>query len=155
MARIARMALRATLLIAVVAVAACGGASEESNRYITKLTAAQERFQRAATKLGAEPTTSSTPRQDRQTLSRYADAIADTIVALRAIDVPSEVVAEHRRLIAAFTTWHRDIQRFIAAIEQPTSSGLARARRRIAAATVTFNESARQAGIDIDAKLGT
>ena len=151
----ARRAFLATLLIAAAALAACGGDNTEANRYVGELTAAQESFQRTAIELGEQPTKTTTPRQDRRTLNRYAAAIADTIAELRAIDVPPEVVAEHRRLVGAFATWHADIERFTAAIEQPTAAGLRRARRRIAAATVTFNESARQAGIDIDAKLGT
>ena len=155
MAPHARIALRATFLIAAVALAACGGGSDESNRYIRELTTAQQNFQRKAIQLGAEPTKTTTPRQDRRTLRRYAAAIADTITALRAIEVPSEVVAEHGRLVSAFATWHRDIERFIAAISKPTAAGLRRARQRIAAATVTFNARSRQAGIDIDAKLGT
>lgn len=151
----ARRAFLATLLIAAAALAACGGDNTEANRYVSELTAAQTSFQRTAIELGAQPTKSTTPRQDRRTLERYAEAIADTIAALRMIDVPPEVVAEHRRLVTAFTTWHADIERFTAAIEKPTAAGLRRARTRIAAATVTFNASSRQAGIDIDAKLGT
>jgi ABC-type phosphate/phosphonate transport system substrate-binding protein len=151
----ARSAILATLLVAAAALAACGGDNTEAQQYIRELTAAQTSFQREAVQLGAQPTKATTPRQDRRTLDNYAAAIADTIAALRRIDVPPEVVAEHRRLVDAFTTWHADFERFTAAIDKPTAAGLRRARRRIAAATVTFNESSRQAGIDIDAKLGT
>ena len=150
----ARSAILATLLIAAAALAACGNDSE-ADRYVAQLTAAQQSFQRTAVELGAQPTKTTSPRQDRLTLERYADAIEDTIAELRSIDEPPEVAAEHEELVDAFVTWHADIERFIAAIDKPTPRGLRRARRRIAAATVTFNESARQAGIDIDAKLGT
>lgn len=151
----ARIVFLAALLIAAVALAACGDDSSEADRYVRELTAAQTSFQQTAIELGAQPTNDTTPRQDRRTLTSYADAIEDTIAALRAIDAPPEVEPEHRELVGAFVTWHDDIERFIAAIDKPTARGLRRARRRIAAATVTFNESSRQAGIDIDAKLGT
>jgi hypothetical protein len=150
----ARIAFLATLLIAAAALAACGN-NTDAEDYIRELTAAQMTFQRTAIELGAQPTKTSTPSQDRRTLNRYAKAIDDTIAELRTIEVPPEVSAEHRELVNAFVTWHADIERFIAAIEKPTARGLRRARRRIAAATVTFNESAKQAGLDIDAKLGT
>ena len=156
MARIARTAFLATLLIAAVALAACGGDNTRRNRYITRahrgageLPAGGDEARR-----GADEDHDAAPGPP--TLTRYADAIADTIAALRAIDVPSEVVAEHRRLVARvhdLARRHRSASS--PAIEQADRSGLRRARRRIAAATVTFNESARQAGIDIDAKLGT
>jgi hypothetical protein len=154
MARLARSAFLATLLIAAVALAACGGDTKEKNRYIRELTAAQTTYQTTAKRIEAGATKTSTPREDRRTLDRFAAAIADTIAALRGIEVPPEVVAEHRRFVGVFVTWHDDIARFVAAIKNPTRSGVKRAEQRIAVANRLFDTRLRQAGTDIDAKLG-
>jgi uncharacterized lipoprotein YmbA len=153
MARPARLALHATLLIAVAAMAGCGGDNTEKNGYIRELTAAQARYQATARRIESGATATSTPREDRRTLDRFSAAIADTIAALRAIDPPPEVTAEHKAFVDVFVTWHDDVQRFTEAIKNPTRSGVARAQRRIAVANETFNQALRQAGTDIDAKL--
>ncbi|MDX6679919.1 MAG: hypothetical protein QOE31_3971 [Solirubrobacteraceae bacterium] len=153
MARLARTAFLATLLIAVAALSACGGNDQDTDRYIRELTAAQETYKTTAERIEADATTTSSPRQDRRTLDRFAAAIAATIAALRRIDVPPKVVAEHRRFVAVYVTWHGDIVRFIAAIRKPTRRGVARAQRRIAVANLAFNSSVRMAATDIDAKL--
>ncbi|HEV7808060.1 MAG TPA: hypothetical protein VGO80_19750 [Solirubrobacteraceae bacterium] len=153
MARLARIAFLATLVIAAAALSACGDDTQQRNRYIRDLTAAQVTYKDTAQRLEADATTTSTPSQDRRTLDSFATAISDTIAALRRIDPPPEVAAEHRRFVDVFVTWHGDIARFVAAINHPTRRGVARAQRRIAVANQRFNERLRQAGTDIDAKL--
>ena len=155
MARLARTAFLATLLIAAAALAACGDDTKEKNRYIRDLTAAQETYQATAKRIEAGATQASTPREDRRTLDRFAAAIGDAITALRAIEVPPDVVTEHRRFVGVFVTWRDDIARFVAAIKKPTRKGVERARRMIAVANQAFNQRLRQAGTDIDAKLGS
>ncbi len=155
MARLARTAFLATLFIAAVALAACGDDTNEKNRYIRELTAAQTNYKTTAERIETGATQASTPREDRRTLDRFAAAIGDAITALRAIEVPPEVVAEHRRFVAVFVTWHDDIARFVAAIKKPTRKGVERARRMIAVANQAFNQRLRQAGADIDSKLAS
>jgi hypothetical protein len=153
MARLARIAFLATLLVAAGALAACGGDTTDDNRYIRELIAAQTRYQTTAKRIGASATETSTPGQDRRTLDRFATAIADTIASLRMIDVPARVSVEHRRFVDVFVTWHDDLTRFMAAIRNPTRRGVKRAERRIAVANEAFNQRLRRAGTDIDAKL--
>jgi len=155
MARLARTAFLATLVIAAAALAACGGDNAQQNRYIRDLEAAQLTYKTNAERIEAGATQTSTPSEDRRTLDRFAGAIDQTVAALRRIDVPPEVVAEHRRFVAVFVTWHDDIARFVAAIERPTRDGVRRAQRRIAAANLTFNANLRKAGTDIDAALAS
>jgi uncharacterized lipoprotein YmbA len=155
MARLARTAFLATLVLAAAALAACGGDNAEKNRYIRDLEAAQITYKTNAERIEANATATSTPAQDRRTLDRFAAAIGQTIAALRRIDVPPEVAAEHRAFVAVFVTWQRDITRFVAAIKRPTAAGVRRAQRRIAAANLTFNAGLRQAGTDIDAALAS
>jgi len=155
MARLARIALLATLLVAATAQAGCGSDNAEKNAYIRELTAAQMRYQASAQRIEADATATSTPSQDRRTLDRFSAAITDTIAALRAIDPPPEVAAEHKAFVDVFVTWHDDVQRFTEAIKHPTRRGVARAQRQIAAANATFNTSLREAGTDIDAKLAS
>jgi uncharacterized lipoprotein YmbA len=155
MARLARIAFLATLLVAALALAACGSNSKENNAYIRELTAAQTRYQTQAKRIEAGATATSTPREDRRTLDRFSSAIADTITALRAIVPPKVVAAEHKAFVDVFVTWHDDVQRFTRAIKNPSRSGVQRAQRLIAVANQTFNQSLRQAGTDIDAKLAS
>lgn len=153
MARTARIASVATLLIAALALSACGDDNTEKNRYLDALTTAQMRFQTDQEQLEADATKSSSARANRRALDRFADAIGDTITALRRIDVPAEVTAEHRRFVGVFVSWRADVKRFVSAIENATPSSFKLARRRIAAATTTFNERSREAATKIDAKL--
>lgn len=155
MARLARTASVATLLVAAVVLAACGGDTADKNRYIRELAAAQTTYKANAERIEAGATQTSTPSQDRRTLDRFAAAIGATIAALRRIDVPPEAVVEHRRFVGVFVTWHDDIARFVAAIKHPTRAGVARAQRRIAAANLTFNAGLRKAGTAIDAALAS
>jgi uncharacterized lipoprotein YmbA len=155
MARLARTAFLATLVLAAAALAACGGDNAEKNRYVRELEAAQITYKTSAERIEADATQTSTPAQDRRTLDRFAAAIGQTIAALRRIDVPSEVAAEHRAFVAVFVTWQRDVTRFVAAIKRPTAAGVRRAQRRIAAANLTFNAGLRKAGTDIDAALAS
>jgi len=153
MARLARIASLATLLLAAAALAACGGDNTEKNRYIDQLTTAQTRFQTTQERFEADATKSSTARQNRVALTRFAAAIDDTVTALRRIAAPAQVAAEHRRFVGVFVAWHDDVARFAAAIRKPTPRAFERARRRIAAATVTFKRDSRHAATQIDVKL--
>ena len=156
MAWLARIATLALLLVAAGAFAACGGADNtEENRYIRELTAAQTRFQSTQKQLESDAAKSSTPRQNRRALDRFAGAISDTIASLRRIDAPRRVVPEHRRFIGAFVTLHDDVARFLAAVRNPTPGGFERARRRIAGATATFNTRSQAAAVQIDRKLAS
>jgi uncharacterized lipoprotein YmbA len=155
MARLARIAFLATLLIAALALAACGGDNTEENAYIRELTAAQTRYQTKAKLIEEDATQTSTPRQDRRTLDRFSAAIGETIAALRAIHPPKKVRTEHKAFVDVFVTWHDDVERFTKAISKPTRSGVARAQRRIAVANQAFNQSLSQAGTNIDAKLAS
>ncbi len=155
MARLARIALLAVLLVAAGAFAACGDDNTEENRYLTELNAAQTAFASTQKRLAADATTSRTPRQNRRALDRFSGAISETIVALRGIDAPSKVAPQHRRYIGVFEKLRDDVARFRVAVSNPTSSSLARARRRIAGATLAFDRSANAAAADIDAKLAS
>lgn len=149
-----RLALPVVLLVAAVG-AGCGSDTAEKNAYIRELTGAQTRYQATAKRIEADATPTSTPREDRRTLARFAAAIADTIAALRAIDPPRQVAAEHEAFVAVFVAWHDDVERFTEAISKPTRRGVQRAQRRIAVANQTFNASLREAGTNIDAKLAS
>lgn len=153
MARTARIASVATLLIATLALSACGNDNTEKNRYLEELATAQMRFQTDQEQLGADATKSNSAQSNRQALNRFADAIGSTITALRRIDVPPEVVAEHRRFVGVFVTWRSGVERFVSALRNATPASFKIARRRIAAATTTFNERSREAATKIDAKL--
>ncbi|MEA2193457.1 MAG: hypothetical protein QOI73_3578 [Solirubrobacteraceae bacterium] len=153
MARLARIAPLATLLLAVVALAACADDNTEKNRYIDQLSSAQTRFRTTQERFEADATKSSSAGQNRRALTRFAAAIADTVAALRRIRAPARVAAEHRRFVGVFVAWHDDVARFAAAIRKPTPRAFERARRRIAAATDTFNRASRDAATQIDAKL--
>ncbi len=155
MARLARIAFLATLLVAALALAACGGDNTEKNAYIRELTAAQEQYQIKAKKIEEAATPTSSPSQDRRTLGRFSVAISETIAALRKIDPPEEVGAEHKAFVDVFVAWHDDVERFTKAIATPTRKGVQRAQRQIAVANQTFNQSLRQAGTNIDAKLAS
>jgi len=140
------------MLVAALALGACGGDNEERNRYVRELNVVQKRYADTVEKISVTKTSS--VRQDERSLARYEAAITDTVVALRGISAPPEVASEHRRFVSVWVRLRDDVAQASEAIRNPTPRGIERAQRRIATANDLFNEGSRRASAAIDAKLG-
>lgn len=102
------------LLIAAAAatgLAACGGVSRDTSDYIEAVNGAQSRFERRFEQLSRGIDATSTAAEDRRTLSAFGRAVDAAVRELRAIDVPMEVQAEHRSLVADIGRYGTEIDR--------------------------------------------
>ena len=154
MPRPASLASAGALLLALAALAGCGGDSSENTAYVEQVNAAQTEFAATVTRVSREITPTSSSRQDQRTLARFAGAIDGVVGDLRRIEVPAEVRPEHDRLVAAMTGFGRDIDEANDALRRPSRRTLAAAQRTISRATTTVNSRINAAIGAINVKLG-
>lgn len=127
--------LAAALLAAALLAAGCGGADvEESNAYVEKVNLAQSRFSASFERLAREITRTSTPEQDRETLSAIEQSLTTTIEDLRRIDPPERVAEQHEQLVAAIAGYGESIGAAAAALGG-SAQRAAEAQARLAAET--------------------
>jgi ABC-type glycerol-3-phosphate transport system substrate-binding protein len=156
MARVTRrVAVILTAILAVTALAACGGgtSSKDKNAYAKKVNAAQTKFAQTVTTVSQAGGSKNSVSQQRKTLQRFAKAIDGVVTDLRGIDAPTEVTKEHARLTAVMTGFGKAIAEANAAMRNPTPSGIELAKKRVGTATQSVNARVNAAIAAINAKL--
>ena len=143
------------LLLGAIALNACGGDDDRDakNAYVREVNAAQTGFGNTVSAVSQQITPKSSVNQDRRTLQRFEDAIEDVVKQLRGIEVPEDVEAEHKQLIAAMTDFGSEIRKATAALRNPTTRTIDEARRTIASASQTVNGQIDAAIAAINSKL--
>ena len=151
-----RIATLLSLLLAALALGACGGDDERDakNAYVQAVNDAQTEFASTVTTVSQRITPESSSSEDRRTLRRFQTAIEDVVRQLRTIDVPSDVEAEHRQLVAAMSGFGADIKKATDALRNPNTRSIAEAQRTIANATQMVNTRVDAAIAAINSKLG-
>lgn len=153
-----RIASAAMLIVAVLALVACGDGDTETSKsdrsaYAQQVNEAQTTFAATVSSV-AEGTTSTTSiSEQRRTLRRFESAIDGVVRDLRDIDPPSEVTAEHAQLVGVLSSFGRDIGGANEAMRNPTPRSLESAKQRVAAATQSVNTRVNAAIAAINAKL--
>jgi len=141
-------------LMAVTALAACGGASaKDKNTYVDQINAALGTYATRATETRNSITPDSSARQDERSFDRFEGAIKEVITRLGAAKVPADVAKEHAKLVAVFTGLRDDVAEARRTLRTQTVRAQAEGQRLLGAATITANtkqDAARQA---INAKL--
>ncbi|WP_205695522.1 hypothetical protein [Conexibacter sp. SYSU D00693] len=121
-------ALVTVALLAAGGVAGCGS-DDEANRYVGQVNEAQEAFAGTVKQLETGISATSTPEQDRRTLTRFRGAVDDVVARLRRIDPPGEVAQLHQRLTSVIGRYGTEIDRF------KTAAGSSNPQRVLAAET--------------------
>lgn len=155
MARLSRrVAATVTALVAVVALAGCGGgtSTKEKNAYAREVNAAQQRFATTVSTV-AQPGAGGSVAKQQRTLTRFKRAIDSVVRELRGIDAPSEVTKEHERLVAVMTGFGKDIGEASDAMRNPTPQRIELAKRRLGGVTQSVNARVAAAIAAINAKL--
>jgi hypothetical protein len=157
MARVTlRVASIATAIVAVVALAACGGggtSTKDKNAYAEKVNLAQNKFATSVSTVDQQAGSKSSITLQQRTLRRFKGAIDGVVGDLRRIHAPSEVAKEHDRLIAVMTSFGRDIGQANDALRNPTSGGIELAKRRLRTVTQSVNTRVAAAITAINVKL--
>jgi hypothetical protein len=124
MARVTRrVASIVTLVLAVVALGACGGGTgtQEKNAYAREVNAAQSKFADTVSTAAAEESKKEPSlTREQRTLRRFRAAIDNVVRNLRNIDAPSEVSKEHDQLVAVMSGYGDEIGRAGEAMRNPT-----------------------------------
>jgi hypothetical protein len=136
------------LLLATLALGACGGGSndiEKKNTYVRELNAAQSDFRSSANEISKQPI----PVEDAgkaRFVQRLAGAVDQVVATMRGITVPGVVRAEHQQLIDTMIGFRADIQK----LTQIFREGDARTRP---AALATFKAAQLKADSRVDATI--
>jgi hypothetical protein len=155
MSGVVRIVSLVALLVAAVALSACGEEANTraaTNAYVRELNAAQREFATNATTVSEQGKTTSIG-QYRRTLRRFEDTISDFATKLRGITVPSVVQEEHEQLVAALTRFGTDFEQVTRVLNNPNARTLGEAQNAIATATQRANARIEAAAAAIDSKL--
>ncbi|MEA2149648.1 MAG: hypothetical protein QOD69_1478 [Solirubrobacteraceae bacterium] len=156
MARLTRrVAATSTAIVAVLALAACGGgtSTKDKNAYARKVNAAQQRFASTVSTVDQASGSKSSIAVQQRTLQRFKRAIDGVVGDLRRIDAPGEVAKEHDRLVAVMQGFDNDIGQASDALRNPTTTAIAQAKQRVGLATRSVNGKVNAAISAINVKL--
>jgi Tfp pilus assembly protein PilP len=104
-----RVLLPIVALVVSLGVVACGGSdTDEKNKYVDQVNAAQQKFADAVTKLN---TGASSPAEAKQTFDQLDPLLSDVVSDLQAIDPPDEVKAEHEKLTTLIKDFQTDLKK--------------------------------------------
>ncbi len=142
-------------VLALGALAGCGGDVEESNEYVEAVNTAQSDFARTFDDLQREIDARSTPEDDAATLGKFEKAIDAVVEDLRAAEPPERVAAEHDALIDEVTRYggiiseareqfDSDVPREILAARTELSTDVAATSTRINRAIDAINRGLRE-----------
>ncbi|MGI9100515.1 MAG: hypothetical protein ACR2H2_18840 [Solirubrobacteraceae bacterium] len=156
MARVtAGIASIVTLILAAVALGACGGGTttKEKNAYAERVNAAQTKFASTVKTVAQEGSPKSSIGEQRSSLLRYEAAIVGVVDDLRRIDAPSDVSKEHEELVSVMRRFANDIGQANDAMRSPTPRSIESAKRRLRSATQSVNARVGAAVAAINVKL--
>ena len=144
------------LLTGAIALSACGdetNSRDAKNAYVRQVNAAQTEFASTVSSVSQRITPKSSAGQDRKTLQSFETAIEDVVAKLEKINVPSDVAAEHKQLVAAMTDFGTEIKKATDALRKPDTRSIAEAQRTVASASQTVNGQIDAAIAAINSKL--
>ena len=119
------------LLLAAVALAACGGDTAEKNDYVEKVNKAQTDFADGISKAQG----GATATNGKKVFDDMAASIDKVVADLRAVEPPDDVTSQHDRLVG-------ELEKFGAAVEKAGASITSNDPQKIAAAQADFAKEA-------------
>jgi hypothetical protein len=156
MTRVARrVASTVTLILAVVALGACGDgtSTNEKNAYAREVNAAQTKFASTVSTASQNSAGERSLNSQQRTLRRFHTAIEGVVADLRNIDAPSEVSKEHDQLVSVMRSFGDEIGRASDAMRNPTPRGVQVAKQRLDVARQSVNARVNAAIAAINVKL--
>jgi hypothetical protein len=104
--------LLVALVVAAIGggIAGCGG-SDAKNDYVKAVNGAQGGLAKRFDALGARITATSTPAQDRKTLSDYESAVVAAVGELRGVEPPDGMGDLHRRFIGEIAGYGSEVRK--------------------------------------------
>jgi hypothetical protein len=144
-----------TLLLAVVALGACGGGTgtQAKNAYARQVNAAQSKFAEAVANASQGSERDRSLRRQQQLLRSFHAAIEGVVRDLRNIDAPSEVSKEHNELVSVMSGYGDEIGRADETMRNPTPLATEQAKQRLASASRSVSAQVNAAIAAINVKL--
>lgn len=110
MLKLARAAIVLMLVLAAsLAASGCGGDVKKNNDYVEAVNKAQNEFASTFDRLNESITATSSPKEDRATLTRFRKAIDRVVADLRKVTPPDKVKDQHKELIDEISSYGREI----------------------------------------------
>ncbi|MBI5107004.1 MAG: hypothetical protein HZB46_18820 [Solirubrobacterales bacterium] len=132
--------IRARALLAALAalalalpLAACGD-SEQKNDYVAAVNRAQNDLAKRFNELQTRITPTSTPAQDRKTLTGYETAVRRAVTDLKAVDPPKGLDDLHRRFIGDIADYGTEVRRARERLSSGSPRDAIAAQQRLVAA---------------------
>jgi CHASE3 domain sensor protein len=150
-----RVASIVTLVLAVVALAACGSGTgtKEKNAYAREVNAAQTKFAEAASNASHDSGGDRSLTRQQRMLRAFHTAIEGVVRDLQNIDAPSEVSKEHSQLVSLMSSYDDEIGRADETMRNLTPAGAEQAKQRLASASRSVSAQVNAAIAAINIKL--
>jgi hypothetical protein len=149
MSRLLSVAALMLLLLATLALGACGGGGsndiDQKNAYVRELNTAQADFQSSASRISNQRVPTETSGKIHL-VQRLEGAVDEVVQTLQDIEVPGDVRAEHQQLIDAMTGFRTDVHK----LTQTYRGGDA---RKLPAALVAFKAAQAQVDTRVNATI--
>jgi outer membrane murein-binding lipoprotein Lpp len=110
-----RRLLPVLVVVGALLVTGCGSDTKAANDYVDSVNKAQSDFAATFDKLSSKITSTSSARQDRQTLDGFKQAVDKVVVDLRSVKVPSRVKSLHGQLVGQISAYGKEIDKAKAA----------------------------------------
>ena len=143
---------RRTAGIAVVLIAlalgGCGGGDDRKaqNEYVGEVNSVQSKFSTAYSRVASQITSTTSARQDRETVSQLERTLEKTVSELRAVKAPSEVAKLHGELVGV-------LQEYATTLGSLTDDLLSASRGRVARATTLLASETSDTSADFSRKI--
>jgi uncharacterized phage infection (PIP) family protein YhgE len=146
--------LTPVLLIVVALIASgCGSDTKAANDYVDSVNKAQNDFAATFDKLSNQITSTSTAKQDRQTLDGFKRAVDKVVADLRSVKVPSKVKDLHGRLVAEISDYGTEIDKAKAAFAGNDPQAIIKAQTELVSAVTRVSTQINQTIEAINKKL--
>jgi hypothetical protein len=150
MSRLLSVAALMLLLLATLALGACGGGGsndiDHKNAYVRELNTAQAEFARSADDISKRRVPDDASAKIRL-VQRLEGAIDEVVGKLRDIEVPSAVRPEHQQLIDVMTGFRADVRKLTQTYRRGD-------RDKVEAAVSAFSAARAQVGARVNAAIG-
>jgi hypothetical protein len=119
------------LLTALVAAAGCGGSDGGRGAYVKAVNDAQTTLAQRFRALQSRIKPTSTPTEDRRTLTGYETAVREAVTDLRGVRPPSGLDDLHRQFIGEIADYGTEVRRARAVLDGSRPEAVIAAQRRL------------------------
>jgi outer membrane murein-binding lipoprotein Lpp len=148
-----RRLLPVLVVVGALLVSGCGSDTKAANDYVDSVNKAQNDFAATFDKLSSKITSTSTARQDRQTLDGFKRAVDKVVVDLRSVKVPSRVKPLHGQLVGEISAYGKEIDKAKAAFSGSDPKAIVRAQTDLVSAVTRVSAQINQTINAINNKL--